>query len=42
MAKNITLYNVFVASPSDVKEEREALEGVVREFNLTTANFLSI
>ena len=35
MAKNPTLLQVFVASPSDVVEERKILEEVIEEFNLT-------
>ncbi|MDE2887550.1 MAG: hypothetical protein OXR72_04995 [Gemmatimonadota bacterium] len=31
--RTVTLLNVFVASPSDVKQEREVLETVVREIN---------
>lgn len=34
MAKNITILSVFVASPSDVSEERDCLEDVIRELNL--------
>lgn len=35
MAKSITKYTIFVSSPSDLKEERDVLEEVVRELNLT-------
>lgn len=42
MPKSITLYGVFVASPSDVKEERESLQEVINEINLTTAKNLGI
>jgi hypothetical protein len=34
MAKKITKYTVFVSSPSDLKEERAALDEVVKELNL--------
>lgn len=35
MAKTQTLLQVFVASPSDVAEERKVLEDVINEFNVT-------
>ena len=35
MAKLVTVLRVFVASPSDVSDERAALENVVRELNST-------
>ena len=35
MAKQITKYSIFVASPSDLDEERFAVEEVVSELNLT-------
>ncbi len=35
MPRTVTVLRVFVASPDDVREEREALEEVVREINLT-------
>ena len=35
MPRSITLYRVFVASPSDVADEREAIEEVIRELNLS-------
>ena len=35
MPRTVTVLRVFVASPDDVSEEREALEEVVREINLT-------
>lgn len=34
MAKQVSVLSVFVASPSDVSEERESLERVIRELNL--------
>lgn len=37
MAKSITQYNIFLASPSDVKSEREAVEEVIKELNLSSA-----
>ncbi|MFH1070596.1 MAG: DUF4062 domain-containing protein [Candidatus Glassbacteria bacterium] len=33
MPKNIKMFRVFVASPNDVVQEREALEEVIRELN---------
>ncbi len=33
MAENVTILNVFVASPSDVAEDRECLEETIRELN---------
>ena len=38
MAKMQTVLEVFIASPSDVAPEREVLESVVSEFNLTWGN----
>lgn len=35
MPKTVTILRVFVASPVDVKDEREILEEVIRELNLT-------
>lgn len=35
MAKNVTKYSVFIASPSDLQEERIAIEEVTKELNLT-------
>jgi len=35
MAKTHTVLEVFIASPGDVAPEREVLESVVSEFNLT-------
>lgn len=37
MAQSVTLVTVFVASPSDVREERDAIERAVKELNLTIA-----
>lgn len=34
MAKQVSVLSVFVASPEDVADERECLEGVIRELNL--------
>jgi hypothetical protein len=36
MTQTITLYKIFVSSPSDVKEERRLLEEIVDEINLST------
>jgi hypothetical protein len=36
MTQTITLYRIFVASPSDVKEERLLLEEAINEINLST------
>ena len=38
MAKTITLYKVFLASPSDLHDERNLVEEVVEELNLSTFN----
>jgi uncharacterized protein DUF4062 len=38
MAESITLYKIFIASPSDLKEERVLLEEIVDELNLSTFN----
>jgi hypothetical protein len=38
MGKQVTLLQVFAASPGDVSEEREALDFVIREFNLTQSD----
>jgi len=35
MAKNVTKYSIFIASPSDLEEERIAIEEVTKELNLT-------
>jgi methyl-accepting chemotaxis protein len=37
MAKQVTLYQVFIASPNDVSEERAISEEVIQELNLTIA-----
>jgi hypothetical protein len=37
MARSATILRVFVASPSDVKEERELLEDIIKELNLVWA-----
>ncbi|CAK8716487.1 hypothetical protein KKHLCK_05615 [Candidatus Electrothrix laxa] len=38
MAKKLTLLQVFVASPGDVKDERTLLDDVISEFNKTWGN----
>ena len=38
MAQTITLYKIFLASPSDLKEERNLLEEIVDELNLSSFN----
>ncbi len=38
MAKQVSVLSVFVASPEDVGDERECLEGVIRELNLQWAS----
>ena len=35
MAKSVTKYSIFVGSPSDLYEERIAIEEVIKELNLT-------
>ncbi len=35
MAKKVTKYSIFIASPSDLEEERIAIEEVTKELNLT-------
>ena len=35
MAKTVTKYSIFLSSPSDLEEERIAVEDVIRELNLT-------
>lgn len=42
MPKQIIQYNIFVASPSDVKVERDSLEEIIKEINLSTANNFGI
>jgi len=42
MPRQATVVQVFVASPSDVKEEREALERIVEELNRTWSQNLGI
>ena len=42
MARQETILSVFVASPSDVDEERDRLEDVVRELNTAWARHLGI
>jgi len=42
MPRNITSLQVFVASPSDVNEERECLEAIVSELNLVWAETLGV
>lgn len=36
MAQKVTLYKIFVASPSDVRDERNLLEEIIDEINLST------
>lgn len=38
MAQTITLYKIFVASPSDLSDERFLLEEVIEELNMSTFN----
>lgn len=38
MAKFVTKYTIFVSSPSELKEERDAVDEVVTELNLTYGN----
>jgi hypothetical protein len=38
MARSVTKYTIFLSSPSDLVEERTALEEVVKELNLTYGN----
>ena len=40
MPTKITLYKIFLASPSDVKEERLIVKRVVDEINLGNRAFL--
>ena len=42
MPKTITVLRIFVASPSDLDEERKLLEGVIQELNLTWPQQLGI
>lgn len=42
MPRNETIINVFVASPSDVLEERKALESIVLELNKTWSKRLNV
>lgn len=42
MARQETILSVFVASPSDVEEERDKLEEVIREHNITWARDLGV
>jgi hypothetical protein len=42
MPKTITVLRIFVASPSDLGEERKLLEGVIQELNLTWPQQLGI
>ncbi len=42
MPKTITVLRIFVASPSDLGEERKLLEGVVQELNLTSPQQLGV
>lgn len=42
MAKSVTKYSVFLASPSDLEEERTEIAGVLNELNLSYGNLNSI
>lgn len=42
MPKNVTILTIFVASPDDVLDEREVLEEVIREFNISWGNQFKI
>ncbi|MGN6647325.1 MAG: DUF4062 domain-containing protein [Cytophaga sp.] len=42
MAKSITKYSIFLGSPSDLKEERSAIEEVIKELNLTYGSRLNL
>lgn len=42
MARQETILSVFVASPSDLEEERNKLEEVIREHNITWARDLGV
>lgn len=42
MAVVAQIIRIFLSSPSDLSEEREALDGVVRELNLTLGNPLGL
>ena len=42
MAENLIHLRVFVASPSDVPDERRVLEGVINEYNRTWAKTLKV
>lgn len=42
MPKTITVLRIFVASPSDLGEERKLLEGVIQELNLTWPQQLGV
>lgn len=36
MARNVTIYKVFIASPSDLSDERSLIEEVIDEINIST------
>ena len=42
MANSVTLLKVFVASPDDVSAERDQLEDVINELNLTIGKTLGL
>jgi len=42
MAKNLTHYNIFLASPSDVSDERNLIESAINELNNTVCKTLNI
>ncbi|RLD38698.1 MAG: hypothetical protein DRI97_13420 [Bacteroidetes bacterium] len=35
MAETVTKYKIFLASPSDISEDRDSIEEVIKELNLT-------
>lgn len=38
MPKNVSVYNIFIASPSDAKEEREVIKHIIYEWNSLNLN----
>ena len=42
MPRNETILNVFIASPSDVAEERKTLESIIQELNKTWSHNLNL
>ena len=41
MPQTISLYKLFLASPSDVKEERLIVESIINDFNNTYSSQLN-